>query len=98
MPDSQAFVACNAVSYLAVRDLRELIESSYIFGWPNLHSSPTPDKDGGSPGTTVLRSDGLPCRRVLVRGQLDRSLVEVGVYGVWDLDFAGVIALALRSC
>jgi hypothetical protein len=45
-----------------------------------------------------LDQRGFHADKVLVRGQLDRSLVEVGVYGVLDLDFAGVIALALRSC
>ena len=44
-----------------------------------------------------LDQRGFHADKVLVRGQLDRSLVEVGVYGDLDLDFAGVIALALRS-
>lgn len=50
----------------------------------SLHSNPTPDMDGDSQRNTVLRSDGLPCRLVLVRGQLDRELVEVGLTGDFD--------------
>jgi hypothetical protein len=62
--------------------LRVLIESSYIFWLANLHSSPTPDRDGDSQEPRCLDQTGFHADEVLVRGQLDRALVELASLGI----------------
>ena len=63
------------------RDLRELIESSYIFGLAHLHSSSMPDRAGDSQVPRCLDQTGSHADELLVRGQLDRALVEVRFSG-----------------
>jgi hypothetical protein len=46
-----------------------------------LHSSSTPDTAGGSQEPRCLDQTGFHADKVLVRGQLDRALVEVGFSG-----------------